>query len=120
PGGTQQVRILLRRPADLAPGEYRSHLWIITETKPEGFSADGADASRSFKLSIQPSLTMPVFVRHGNLDVSAQISDVRYSAVPGGGSVSFVLNRTGNRSLYGDINIICTGGGEYEAHNVRG
>ena len=37
PGGSQQIRILLRRPRDLEPGEYRSHLWIVTEQAAKEF-----------------------------------------------------------------------------------
>ena len=29
-GGSQQIRLLLRRPSDIQEAEYRSHLWIVT------------------------------------------------------------------------------------------
>ncbi len=123
PGASQQIRILLRRPRDLEPGEYRSHLWIITETEAEKFSEDEKPRAggQSFKLTMQPAITLPVFVRHGDLTASASITDVQLSKTEGGSSIGFVLHREGNRSLYGDIKIICTGGGqEYVASHTRG
>lgn len=124
PGGSQQVRVLLRRPRDLAPGEYRSHLWIVTEASAKAFVPDeekAPEGQQSFRLSMLPALTLPVFVRHGDLQASASITEAKLSKTAKGASVSFILNREGNRSLYGDMNIICTGSGEeYVAAQTRG
>ncbi len=123
PGGSQQIRVLLRRPRDLAPGEYRSHLWIITETPAEDF-APGEDVQtggQAFKLTMQPALTLPVFVRHGEMTAKAKITDAKLERIEGGLAASIVLQREGNRSLYGDLKIVCTGGGgEFVAHLIRG
>lgn len=121
-GGSQQVRVLLRRPRDLAPGEYRSHLWIVTEAENQEFDpgSQQSTTTRSFRLTMQPAVTMPIFVRVGDLTAQASISDARLSLGADGGTVNFVLNRSGDRSLYGDIKIICTGGKEYIASHTRG
>lgn len=123
PGGSQQIRLLLRRPRDLAPGEYRAHLWIVTETEAEAFSADKKpeQGQQAFRLAMQPALTLPVFVRHGDLAAKASITDAKLAKAEGGGTVSFTLNREGNRSLYGDLKITCTASGqEFEASHTRG
>lgn len=123
PGGSQQIRILLRRPRDLAEGEYRSHLWIVTEAPTEEFAPGDAETAgqQSFQLSMMPALTLPIFVRHGDLTASARITDMTLAQTDEGGSVSFNLHREGNRSLYGDLKVICTGGSqEYVANHTRG
>lgn len=123
PGGSQQIRILLRRPRDLEAGEYRSHLWIITETEVADFQPDGGISSdqQSFRLTMQPAITLPIFVRHGDLKASASITDVQLSRTEDGGAISFALRRDGNRSLYGDLRVVCTGGRqEYVASHTRG
>lgn len=124
PGGSQQIRLLLRRPRDLAPGEYRSHLWIVTEVQAESFDDENnpEKGRQAFKLTMQPALTLPVFVRHGELSSGSSITEARLSNVKEGKrAVSFHLNRDGNRSLYGDLKVICTAAGhEYEASHTRG
>ena len=37
PGGSQQVRLMLRKPKGLADGEYRSHFWIEPEEESVKF-----------------------------------------------------------------------------------
>lgn len=123
PGGSQQIRLLLRRPRDLADGEYRSHLWIITETEAESFEADkpAAAGAQSFRLSMTPAITLPVLVRSGQMTIKSSITNAQLTDVGGGKhKVSFTVNREGNRSLYGDLRIVCAGGGDYVASNKRG
>ncbi len=122
PGGSQQIRLLLRRPRDLEPGEYRAHLWIVTEIDADEFQADSkTPGKQSFKLAMQPALTLPVFVRHGELSAKATITEAKVSKADKGGTISFHLNREGNRSLYGDLRIVCfASGAEFEASYSRG
>lgn len=118
-GGSQQVRLLLRRPRDLPPGEYRSHLWIITEVEAQKFDAE--PGKKAVHLTMQPAMTLPVFVRNGDLTATAKITDARLVAGSDGTTVSFVLHRDGTRSLYGDLNVVCTGGAqEFVASQIRG
>ena len=116
PGAVQQVRLMLRKPKDLAEGEYRSHFWI----QPEAQSAKFAPLKESEKNPDTPTvqikmltgMTLPVFVRHGNLNATASITDAQLQKEGDKLKVSFVLHRDGNRSLYGDVDFVCTGGGK--------
>ncbi|MCB9990743.1 MAG: hypothetical protein H6867_05120 [Rhodospirillales bacterium] len=121
-GGSQQIRILLRRPRDLEPGEYRSHLWIVSEAPPEAFdpNRNKQAGQQAFRLTMQPAMTMPIFVRHGDFEAAASITEPKLVRSADGAVVSFVLNRSGNRSLYGDVKVICTGNGEFVASHIRG
>lgn len=123
-GASQQIRLLLRRPRDLPTGEYRAHLWIVTEEKPREFVPDDSETqtTHSVRLSMLPAVSMPVFVRNGNLTAAARISDLAVRHISGTeGRVNMMLHRDGDRSLYGDVRVVCTGSGsEYVAHETRG
>jgi P pilus assembly chaperone PapD len=112
PGGSQQVRLMLRRPKDLADGEYRSHLWIVPEASTRAFTPDGErpDDSAAIKLEMLTGLSLPVFVRVGKLEAGGKISEVKFGTSEGDTTVEFYVERTGNRSLYGDFDLTCVGG----------
>ena len=111
-GASQQVRIMLRRPKELADGEYRAHLWIVSEGEPPKFEADPDSTKQAIRLSVQPAISLPIFVRTGDLSGEANFSDVTLKPIEGGLSTSFTLNRVGDRSIYGDFDFVCTDGGK--------
>ena len=112
PGGSQQIRLLLRRPKDIQNAEYRSHLWIVSEAKPAAFEADPANQAQAIRLAVQPAISLPIFVRHGDLQSTASITDAKITRTAEGVKLSFNLNREGNRSIYGDFDFTCNAGGE--------
>lgn len=109
PGQTQSIRILLRKPPELPEGEYRSHVFIqAIPTEGAGRSVENLGGSQdlSINLTIIPAVTLPVIVRHGNLSATASLSDFSLGPVSQENptpAVSFTINRTGARSLYGDL-----------------
>jgi P pilus assembly chaperone PapD len=122
-GGSQQVRLLFRPEADMKEAEYRAHLWIVTETRPAAFDAAQANPQgQSVLLAVQPAVSLPVFVRHGDLTASTTISDLKAGKTGNELSTSFTINREGNRSLYGDLDFICKSGGTdlvlYQVHGI--
>lgn len=123
PGGSQQVRLMLRKPKDLADGEYRSHLWIRPEAESVKFepNPEANPNVPSIQIKMLAGLSFPVFVRQGNLTASGSITDVKFTQRDQKLRVDLVLNREGNRSIYGDFDFICTAGGEDKVvHQVRG
>ncbi len=106
PGEKQVVRLLLRKPADLAMGEYRSHLAFTP--LPDGNAGLDAeslgreDSALGTRLTAVVSVTMPVIVRHGRLEAAARIDrlqlDTTHDPV-----LSMVLSREGETSVYGDL-----------------
>jgi P pilus assembly chaperone PapD len=109
PGQTQSIRILLRKPPELAEGEYRSHLFVQAIPKEgSGRSVEnlGGSQDMSVNLTIIPGVTLPVIVRHGDLSATATLSDFSLGRVSQGNptpALSFKINRTGARSVYGDL-----------------
>jgi len=122
-GGSQQIRLMLRRPRDLVEGEYRSHFWITPEAQVQKFSAGDAPSKgeSAVQLSLLTGISLPVFVRHGNLTASGNITDAKLSPSDPKMSLTLTLNREGNRSLYGDFDFTCLfEGKETVVHQVRG
>ncbi len=110
PGSSQTVRVLLRKPADLAPGEYRSHLQFDRVPEATGSSnveSLGRSGGDQVGVVIQALVgaSIPVIVRHGDTQASATITDLALQppAKDGKPALSMQLNRSGNRSIYGDL-----------------
>ena len=118
PGESQTVRLRALRPGDLAPGEYRTHL-TVTALPPEdmGLTAEQAANPTEGQLSVKVvtlfSISMPLIVRQGAVDVTASIDGMRLEtresrdpAAPAPiTSVLFDLGRQGTSSLYGDVEV---------------
>lgn len=123
PGASQQIRLMLRRPRDLPEGEYRSHLWITPEAQVEEFGAqrDIDQSGSEVKLSMLTGVTLPIFVRHGTLTVKGGIENAKaVRKADGSLDVFFTVTREGNRSLYGDIDIICASANGAVLQQTRG
>jgi hypothetical protein len=111
PGAGQVVRLSLRKPADLAPGEYRSHLHI--ERVPDGSETTSVDAattgpqgqSLQIRLTALVGAMIPIIVREGNPAVTLKMDGL--AVVPATPSsppaLALSLHREGDRSVYGDL-----------------
>jgi P pilus assembly chaperone PapD len=109
PHAAQTVRMQLRKPEGLEPGEYRSHLLFraIPAAGPETKTTEDATAF-SVRLTALYGVSIPVIVRHGDTSARATLSDLEL--VPPSGAdatpaMRFRINRTGNQSLYGNLTV---------------
>lgn len=133
PGTPQTVRLFLRKPSDLAPGEYRSHLLFRSIPEAAGTDIEEAITIRDAgavvpRLVPIPALVIPVIFRHGELEVSLSVASATFHPgstptttsrdsdpaqplpgrlVPGATPpvISFDLHRQGDRSVYFDASI---------------
>lgn len=112
PGENQTVRLSFRPPANLEPGEYRSHLKLQVigeESEPTGvFEMDDPDREGvSFKLFMQMSFSIPVIARHNVSPPEVSIANV--AVVPATGqqnmALAITLDRKGDASSYGDLTV---------------
>ena len=116
PGGSQLVRIVLRKPADLAAGEYRSHLQFdrVAEARGDSSIEDLArhnNGEVGVVINTLVGASIPVIVRQGNPSAQLSLSDLQLLPANGaapGGSLSLQMNRTGNASAYGDLLVTFT------------
>ena len=111
PGVGQTIRILLRKPADLPVGEYRSHLQF--DLVPEASGASSIDARATslapdevgVQLKALVGVSIPVIVRQGDTAASVSLAGLELLRPPVTPypTLALVLQRSGNRSVYGDL-----------------
>lgn len=124
--GSQQVRMMLRLPAGVADGEYRSHLWIRPEADVEAFKKEAEKGTKEGKVGVAVKMlagvSMPIIVRKGALEGSAEITSLDIRDVGTHIEANYVLERKGQRSVYGDLDLICNMGSpdEYLTQFLRG
>jgi P pilus assembly chaperone PapD len=105
PGTSQTVRVMVRKPADLAAGEYRSHLHFEKMPEPRGVTSveAGKDKQIGIVLTALVGASIPVIVRHEVAPASVSLSHldlVKNGAAP---LLALQFDRTGNSSVYGDL-----------------
>jgi hypothetical protein len=123
----QTVRVQLRLPADLPEGEYRSHMLFraVPLGAPQDSLAPEAATSVQLRLRAVYGVSIPVIVRHGALVAGVTLSNAHVESAPGAdppARLVVTLNRTGNRSVYGDLTAVLLRSGQpdLEVGIVRG
>jgi len=130
PNLAQTIRIQLRKPADLAVGEYRSHL-LFRAVPPADTTSGNVESQNQqtegivIRLTPIYGISIPLIVRHGQTSVSSTLSDVQLvpvSAPNEAPAVSVRVNRTGNQTIYGDLKVrfIPASGGEEKVVGLIG
>ncbi|MGS0692610.1 fimbrial biogenesis chaperone [Shewanella sp. 30m-9] len=102
PNERQIVRLGLRRPKDLADGEYRSHLKL--EALPPK-RAKKSDGEMSINLDVLLSYSLPVIVRQGKANPKVEITakELRFDQHSGKTVLNVNLTRTGEYSTAGNL-----------------
>ena len=109
PRQVQMVRMMLRKPADLAEGEYRSHLsFRLIPSTENAVKPDSVSTGIQIKLIPIYGVTIPVIVRQGSLKATARLSALRFDAK----GLHLTIEREGNRSTYGDLVVQWKGTGK--------
>lgn len=110
PGAHQVVRLSLRKPADLADGEYRSHMFfraVPQESAGRSVTDETALQDNELRIQLIPiyGVTIPVIVRQGALSLDVGITDSAH--LPASGDLperlEITLTRKGARSAFGDV-----------------
>jgi P pilus assembly chaperone PapD len=110
PNQPQSIRIGVRPPPNLPDGEYRVHLLFraIPDPKPVT-AAQSPTEALAIELTAIYGVTIPVIVRAGQLSAQAGIAGAKLTVEDGKPAVAVELTRTGNRSLYGDVQVLKPG-----------
>ena len=112
PGARQVVRIMASAPGALPPGEYRSHLRLMSAPVSAGSTQVAGEADTDNSLSIElvaiRSITIPVILRVGTLDASVTM-DKAAMAEDAPDQLVVRLTRAGTRSTYGDVSLTVEG-----------
>lgn len=126
PGTSQTVRVMLRKPAELADGEYRSHLQFDRLADAQGSNSveSQADAGGGIGvvLTALVGASVPVIVRHGATSASVELSHLELLGPPTAPVLGMQFARSGNASVYGDLSVTFTlqGGAARQVGNMAG
>jgi P pilus assembly chaperone PapD len=129
PGEVQKIRIMLRKTGDMAPGEYRSHM-LFRALPPENVGEDvEAQKVEDGKVAVRLipifGVSIPVIFRSGDLaSPNATLESASMDKGPDGQKLVLVkIARSGDESIYGDMNITFTpqgGAQQYDVGQLRG
>ena len=115
PNQPQSIRISARPPEGLADGEYRVHMSFraIPDAAPAEAPATAPDAAPANGLTIRLTpiygITIPLIVRKGQLDAAVTIARPQVVRVNDSDALRLELDRTGNRSVFGEIRVVAPG-----------
>ncbi|HUR41766.1 MAG TPA: molecular chaperone [Verrucomicrobiae bacterium] len=107
PGASQVVRVMVRKPADLPAGEYRSHLLFEriagAVAGPIRVSTQPAHQAMQIELIPLVSISIPVIVRQGPTAAKVVIGGLSYAR--NARTLTVLVERTGTESVYGDVRV---------------
>jgi P pilus assembly chaperone PapD len=105
PNERQTIKVVVRRPKDLADGEYRSHLAFTALPKKKSKEGDEPSQGASFQVDVLLSFDIPVIVRQGKLDADIKVLAAELTHHPENSAVDIVFDvaRTGNSSVTGNF-----------------
>jgi hypothetical protein len=122
-GSSQTVRLLLRLPAELGDGEYRSHMVFSSVPAPSAGQTIDPESLKPGEISVAliPTyvITIPVIVRAGAVSATASLSDFTLAKAGAGLALALKISRQGNRSTYGDV-LVTRAGGDDPVALIRG
>ena len=103
PQETQTVRVQVRKPPELPPGEYRLHMAFRAVPPPEPVDAPSSRGLKGVSIRLRPlcGIAIPLILRHG--DTRAQVAIGAAALDPATGRLEFRLERSGSQSVYGDL-----------------
>jgi len=109
PGEAQVVKVQLTRTGDLKPGEYRSHFYFRSVPKPRPLGEKDKKAEEnSISVRLTPifGITIPIIIRVGESNTRINLTNLKLQMVNDSiPRFSFVFNREGNMSVYGDVTV---------------
>jgi P pilus assembly chaperone PapD len=109
PNEAQVVKMQLTNTSNLAPGEYRSHVYFRAVPKEVALGEEEHNhdtTSVSVRLIPIFGITIPVIIRVGESNTKISISDLKLEHVNDTTyKLLMVFHRSGNMSSYGDIKV---------------
>jgi hypothetical protein len=110
PKEAQVVKVQVTRTANLPAGEYRSHLYFrsIKNKDPLGLTPPKTE-NKGLSVQLVPTfgISIPVIIQVGESTAAVTIDHLKIEKTTDNkpGKVSLCLNRTGNMSVYGNLEV---------------
>lgn len=108
PNESQTIKLQLLKTNDMKPGEYRSHIYLRsqTEARPLGDDSGKKDSLISIRLVPIYGMSLPLIIRSGEVTLDIQLTDLKFAmekdTTP---MLKMHMVRKGNFSFFGDITI---------------
>ena len=114
PGESQTVRMMARFPDDLEPGEYRARLAV--RTMPTGdaraFADDLGEDEVAVEIETLFAMSVPMAITYGEPEAEPAFGEVRRVVDEDDDTLEVVLERNGERGVYGDLAVYREGEAE--------
>jgi P pilus assembly chaperone PapD len=110
PANSQTIRFSMRRKAKAQSAEYRSYLVVDC-------GAAESPTEKKQMISIKPKLihNVPIIVRMGELNANVKLTDFTFTK----DTFNFFIERSGDRSIYGDIELVDKESGERISYQLN-
>lgn len=110
PNQPQAIRLSARAPQGLADGEYRVHMLFraVPPPRPQVTEQKKVEGV-AFQLTPIYGVTIPIIVRLGNLEAKAALSNIRKVTDGGKPAIALDINRSGDRSTFGEVRVLKAG-----------
>jgi len=114
PHVAQTIRLQVRKPENLADGEYRSHMLfraVPPESAQPATSVESQEKPTGYSIRLTPiyGVSIPLIVRSGATSAKATLSDLAVHAPEAAGEPSTLamkIRREGNQSVYGNLRVL--------------
>jgi len=110
PKEAQVVKMQVTKMEQLAPGEYRSHVYFRAVPKQVALGEkEVVKDSTAVSVKLVPifGITIPVIIRVGESNTQVNLSDLKLDVVNDSTKrLNVTFNRTGNMSVYGDLKVM--------------
>ncbi|MBB1488854.1 fimbrial biogenesis chaperone [Oceanospirillum sediminis] len=105
PGETQAVRVMLRRPADLKDGEYRSHMLFQRLQTVKGINTPATATTPGISMDLLIGTSIPVFVRQGDGEADLEFNNLELKKKEGKYFLNMQVERKGLYSSRAVVNL---------------
>ena len=126
PNEAQVVKMQVTKMDQLAPGEYRSHVYFRAVPKQVALGEEDTKRdSTAVSVKLVPifGITIPVIIRVGESTTKVSLSDLKMEIINDTTTrLELTFNRTGNMSVYGDLKVmqVAPDGSETQVGMVNG
>lgn len=110
PSSRQIVKLMVRKPENLPPGEYQTRLSLkpIPDSQKAAKTVAGPGGKSAFNIDLLVQSTIPVIIQNG--DIAPQVSPTAISLKPGAKAsenlaAEVKLSRSGMGSAFGNISV---------------
>lgn len=107
PNEAQTVKVQLTKTGNLEQGEYRSHIYFRAIEKQTALGEENENETEAISINIKTvfGISIPIIIREGTSTTKVQLSDIKIDTEQEQPSLSLVINREGNMSVYGEIEV---------------